>query len=168
MRAGVVVVILARTVAAQPAQPLPVMTAEDREILQAGPIESDAYAGGVVGSLLGFGLGQAVQGRWHDTGWIFTVGEAASLVAVAYGLQGKGCYTSPCSNGPLHEDVAIGAIATILAFRVWELGDAIIAPGLRNQRFRRVVNRYNSPTYTMTPFLAPRGDGALAGLGVRF
>lgn len=161
-------VVLARTAVAEPAQGPPVVTVEDREILQAGPIDADAYAGGIAASLLGFGLGQAVQGRWRDTGWIFTVGEAASFGVLAFGLQGRGCTQSPCVTGPAHEDLALGAIAAILAFHVWELGDAIIAPGLRNQRFRRAMNRYGTPTYTLAPFLAPRGDGALAGLDVRF
>ncbi|MEO8552876.1 MAG: hypothetical protein ABI678_23015, partial [Kofleriaceae bacterium] len=121
--------------------------------------------GGVASALtLGFGSGQAVQGRWRDTGWIFTVGEAASIGVLAFAWPSStrpaGCY-SYCQTGS--ESVAIGAIVALLAIHTWEIGDAIIAPGLRNQRFRRLTNRYGmQPYYTMKPFLAPRGDGALA------
>src|SRR4051794_8061508 len=47
------------------------ISSDDQEILERGEISDLEYIGGGAGSLFfGFGFGQAVQGRWDDTGWI--------------------------------------------------------------------------------------------------
>lgn len=46
--------------------------------------KTNYYAGGVLGTLPGFGIGHAVQGRWMEKGWIFTAGEIVSAAGLVY------------------------------------------------------------------------------------
>lgn len=41
-------------------------------------------AGGVLGTIPGFGIGHAIQGRYTEKGWIFTLSQLASLLASSY------------------------------------------------------------------------------------
>lgn len=44
-------------------------------------VTRDGYVfGGLVGSIAGFGIGHAVQGRYTDMGWIFTAGEGVGIL----------------------------------------------------------------------------------------
>src|SRR5205085_907677 len=69
--------------------PRPALTDYDRKVLQIGEISDTRYVlGGVIGTYpIGLGLGHAIQGRYMDRGWIFTVGELGSLAVVLAGLQ---------------------------------------------------------------------------------
>ena len=42
------------------------------------------YIGGVLGTLPGFGIGHAIQGRWKEKGWIFTAGELTAAAGFLY------------------------------------------------------------------------------------
>src|SRR4051812_36567936 len=60
---------------------------EDKKILENGEMGNGRYiSGGAVGSIFGFGIGHAIQGRYSEKGWIFAVGEAATGLVVAAGL----------------------------------------------------------------------------------
>src|ERR1700753_4027043 len=59
---------------------------EEQELLAEGYIDPMRTAvGGGAAFLLGFGFGHMIEGRWHDTGWIFTLGETVSLGAMIGG-----------------------------------------------------------------------------------
>src|SRR5215211_7901978 len=60
------------------AQPPPVqLTDDEQELLDKGYITPGKYVGGgITATALGWGIGHAIQGRWLDRGWIFTLGEA--------------------------------------------------------------------------------------------
>jgi len=155
-------------------RPGPPLTLEDRELIEDGEISPVQHAAGVVGSLfVGFGVGQAVQGRWGDTGWIFTLGEAGSFVALVAGAVA--CIddsSSGCRNDGAATALVIGVIGFI-GFHVWEIGDAIVGPSSYNDRVRnaRVRAGYPANDYSLAPFLAPaRGStsGGVAGLALRF
>ncbi len=68
-------------------------TPEEQSLLASGYInDGTMLAGGAVAFLLGFGIGQGVEGRWHDTGWIFTLGESvatATLIGSAISILGN-------------------------------------------------------------------------------
>ncbi len=45
-------------------------------------VTRDGYVfGGLVGSIAGFGIGHAVQGRYAKIGWAFTVGEGVGILS---------------------------------------------------------------------------------------
>src|SRR5207249_9637983 len=59
----------------------------DQELLADGEISDGAHVGGgLLAIFFGFGVGQAVQGRFGETGWIFLLGEGASFTALLVGL----------------------------------------------------------------------------------
>ncbi|MEO8552877.1 MAG: hypothetical protein ABI678_23020 [Kofleriaceae bacterium] len=180
MRLGLLVfMILARAAAAQPAMtpalPSPqqaIPTPEEREILAAGEIGTGAHLGGVVASVaLGFGTGQAIQGRWSDTGWIFTFGEIASMAVMIKGMRDGGlgdCFEEPCHRNRAGAELAIGGLLAFAVFHTWEVADAIVVPSLHNDRYHHLLGRYGYPQLALKPYVAPHGDGAVAGLSLQF
>ena len=55
--------------------------------MESSTMSQGQYVGGGIASIfLPFGIGQAIQGRYKETGWIFTVSELASNVLVASGV----------------------------------------------------------------------------------
>ena len=156
------------------------MTAEDADVLETGEIGGGRWAIGVgVSAYIGFGLGQTVQGRWRDTGWIFTVGESVSLTAFVLTLPALfvgDCYD--CSSAHHHNTatdraatIAIGSLIAYAGFHVWEIADAAIAPVFHNRRYHAALARHPEATQmAVTPFLVPsdRGNGGVAGLSLSF
>lgn len=168
-----------------PAQPPPYayppiqLTPEEHEMLMAGEISDGQHIVGVVASLgFGFGVGQAVQGRYSDTGWIFTVGELASITALMVGVfrafddcleLDDSCNDGNSDGVPL---IVAGAIG-LTVFRIWEIVDAIGGPSKHNARVRELRMRLGipQPMYTkITPYVVPSrdGGGGTAGLSFRF
>ena len=164
-------------IAPSPGRPVQLqLSAEDAEILERGEISDGAYIGGAaVSFFFGFGTGQAVQGRWSDTGYIFTFGEAASLAAVVIGAIDtfRDCpdLGTQCdrSNGPW---LFWGGLIAATGLRVWELVDAFTVPPEHNRRLRELRQRLGiapPPVYGMKPYLAPAGtSGGVAGVSLRF
>lgn len=154
------------------------LSAEDQELLSQGSISTGEHIGGGVAALfLGFGIGHAVQGRWMDRGWIFTLGETASVGLVIYGMSRAASCTSldesgtgGCASNGLGL-VAGGAVA-LTALHLWETIDAFVAPVGHNRRVRAAQVRAGMrPMYsTITPYVTPvqAGDGAMGGLSLRF
>lgn len=143
-------------------RPPPQLTPEEAKLLARGEISSGTHvAGGLAAFFLGLGVGHGIQGRWDETGWIFTVGELASIAAIIVGI-GEG------------EDSAlvVGGAVGLVVFRVWEVVDAFAGPARHNRRLRELRMRLGYPPapYAITPFVAPPRDGAggVAGVSVRF
>jgi hypothetical protein len=152
----------------------PPMSPEDREILAEGKIDDGQWGGGVAASvLLGFGVGQAIEGRWHDTGWIFTLGETVSLGAVIFSIPAafSDCYD--CGPGHNNQeqaaDIMIGGMLVFAGLRIWEVGDAGLGPSLHNERFENARARHPE-TYAVLPYVVPTlsGTGGVAGVSLRF
>lgn len=162
---------------------------DELELLGDGEISTGQH---VVGSLLalspGFGLGHMVQGRWMERGWIFTVGEAASMALFVSGIEGTLVCDSydpgpPNGDGPYapshgcQDDsrsnewrLAVG-IGAYIGLRIWEIADAITAPTDHNRRVRALRSRIRQESggVVVAPFLAPaREGGAMAGVAARF
>lgn len=153
--------------------PQAALSQEDARLLQRGLISPEAHIGGAaVSFFIGFGSGQAVQGRWTDTGWIFTVGEAASIAALFIGIgnEVEDCFDEYCDedNDGL---IALGLIG-LIGFRVWELVDAFAGPASHNRKVRDLHMRLGYPPsgyYSVAPFVAPTRDGGgVAGFTLRF
>jgi hypothetical protein len=162
------------------AQPMQVqLTVDEQWLLERGYISDGEHIGGGLAALmLGFGIGQAVQGRWSDKGWIFTVGEGVSLLAMFYGIaESFDCGYDEYGYDRNCEDKGMGiffaGILGFTVFRVWETVDAFAAPSAHNRKVRQLRARLGMPVpmYSgLTPFVAPvrNGDGGTAGLTFRF
>ena len=157
-------------------QPTVRLTAEEAALLQRGPISDGAHIGGGLVALgFGFGIGQAIQGRWGDTGWIFTLGDSASIGLMMYGFSQfvDDCfdYESDCSDDNSGVGaVLLGALA-FTGFRIWETVDAFVGPSSHNRRYRDLqfrVQGYQPPRWGF--YLSPTMDrrASVSGLTLRF
>jgi hypothetical protein len=153
----------------QPAPP----TAEERALLERGEISSGARSGGgLLALFLGFGSGQAVQGRFAETGWIFLVGEGLSGAAFTKGVvdliecTADRETTYNCDNARWVPWLVGGSIA-FSVFRIWGVVDAFKGPERHNQRVRAVKARLGIPIYA-APYVAPSHDRATFGVVARF
>jgi hypothetical protein len=126
--------------------------------------------GGALAFVLGFGTGHMLQGRWSDTGWMFTVGEGASLAAIIIGV--KDFSDCPgCDNTRAGTLIFAGVIGMI-GFHTWEVLDAFIVPANRNRRVRALRARLGYPpvqqNYSLYLVPPKDGSGAIGGLTLRF
>jgi hypothetical protein len=155
------------------------LTLDEQYLLERGYISDGAHiGGGLISLFFGWGIGQAVQGRWSEKGYIFTLGEAASVGLIIWGAVGLGsesCFD--CSQPNNHEGtygvMLAGGVIGILVFRVWEVIDAFAGPADHNRRLTQLRMRLGMPVpaYTkLTPYVVPSrdGGGAVAGLSLRF
>jgi hypothetical protein len=140
------VLILASLIGAQ-AQAQQQLTTREADILERGPIDTGPYvAGGVLGTLLlPFGIGQAVQGRYSDTGWIFTVGEVGSVVLIFAGA-GSTFYTYSATGGYTASYSSINALAIagaigLVGFRLAEIIDLWAGPPAHNRAYERAQQK---------------------------
>jgi hypothetical protein len=160
------------------------LSADDAALLQQGEISDGAHIGGAVASLFfGFGIGQAVQGRYSETGWIFTLGEAASFGLLIYGIVeafGGTCLSRDefgfCTNRETNSSGGVmiaGGLIGLLVFRVWEIVDAFGGPPKHNARVRNIKMRLGMPVPMYVEKVVPyvnkaRDGGGTAGLTFRF
>jgi len=160
------------TAHAQPGQSPEQLTVDDQALLAHGYISTgQQIGGGLTAMMFGFGLGQAVEGRWSDTGWIFTLGDSAATLAFTVGLfSAIECTNLSCPNagrGFLLMALGAGGGAVL---RLWGTVDAVIGPQLHNRRVRDLRARLGYPYAQLSPYVAPPRDGAgaVGGLAWRF
>lgn len=160
-------------------QPQLQLTLDDQLLLSRGEI-SDAqhFGGGLAAFLIGFGVGHAIQGRWSERGWLFTLGEGASMAAMFWGV-GQAVEDCLYVDGACNDDRGVGLIVAgalgLTVFRIWGTVDAISGPADHNRRVRELRMRLGYPPpaeyYSrVVPYVAParRGDGAIGGVSLRF
>jgi hypothetical protein len=158
-------------------QPPPVqLTAEEADMLQRGPISDGAHiGGGLVALFFGFGVGQAVQGRYGDTGWIFTVGEAGSMALLIYGATRifHDCFDdlgAPCHNEASATPFVVGILG-LTGFRIWEIVDAFAGPASYNRRYKDLqmrVNGYSRPQWGLYSARSMDREASVMGLELKF
>ena len=155
------------------AQRYSLLTPEERQLVAHGEIDQgQILAGGLVGTFFGFGLGHAVQGRFSDRGWIFLLGEGASMASVmTFAFTCADGIESNCDN---NTGFLVAGLVGIVVFRVWELVDVWGGPAAYNRRVREArVKLYGAPVYQPPRyglFVAPtfkggraRGGGGISG-----
>jgi hypothetical protein len=156
------------------------LTPEDQELLAQGEISDGQYIGGAaLAVFMGLGIGQAVQGRWSERGYIFTFGEIGTFALMMYGavqliddcsnIDGR-CSNSNNSNGT---GALVAGLVGYSVFRIWDIVDSISGPAEHNARLRdlRIRTGYRPMgTYgRIKPFVAPGHDeGVTAGISFRF
>lgn len=160
-----------------PQQYVPVvLTPDEQKLLARGEITDGAHVGGALASLfLGLGVGQAIQGRWGETGWIFTLGELASFTAIMVGAARafEDCFgvDETCNNND-GEGLFWAGLVGILVFRAWEVVDAFGGPPKHNAKVRELRMRLGMPMpmYTrLAPYVnTTRDGGGVAGVTFRF
>ena len=171
----------------QPQRPMQVqLTVDEQWLLSRGYISDGEHIGGGIASLFfGFGVGQAVQGRWGEKGYIFTIGEIASFGAMIYGMVElmSACtdnFDDPYANSSCNHTqerrggvMLVGGLVGISVFRIWEIVDAFAGPSEHNRKLHALKMRLGMPdSYVrhVRPYITPSADGggALAGVAMRF
>ena len=155
-----------------PPPPVYQLTPEDREILDEPytPPMTTAISGAAA-VVIGFGLGQAIEGRYSDTGWIFTLGEGGSLAAMIAGAVGfnRCVLGAACNQNSGAVALLVGGALAYTGFHIWDVLDAFIAPSRQNARIREVRRKYGMPP--VVPYAGvPQGgqSGMTAGLAFQF
>ena len=166
-------------VSAPPAsQPVLALTPEEQRLLARGPISDGRIMLGTLFALSwGFGLGQAIEGRWHETGWIFTLADAVGAAILMGSMadcvsRGEGFSGPPC-NDALDTTLDITGAAVLLVSRVAGVHDAVAGADDDNARLGELRARLAKPVSQLAPYVAPvRGPrtsgGAIVGLTLRF
>jgi hypothetical protein len=158
------------------------LSGPDRAILERGKISDLAYFSGAVigtggwavpatiggGPGLGaqallyptFGIGQAIQGRFTDGGWIFTIGETATIAMMA---PSAACIDGGChsQHATLDNAVFLAGFIGYVGFRVWEVLDLWITPPSRNRRYDELTHQ------TAAVNIAPVLSRNMAGVGLQ-
>jgi hypothetical protein len=144
----------------------------DLELARRPEISGDRAAAGVVtATVVGFGLGQAVEGRWHDTGWIYTVGESLSLMILASGVASgfQHCLFVPDSSCAGANQLALAGLIGMGAFHLAGIIDAAVAPSVHNRHVREARGRVGwARVARVAPYVAPTSHGSTVGLTLSF
>ena len=104
-------------------------------------INQGHYIGGGVASIfIGFGIGQAIQGRWKERGWIHTTVQSGALLvyigSLAFTVSSvvEDMSTRDASVGDISGSALIGSgltlglVLVILGSRIWEMVDTWMLP----------------------------------------
>ena len=159
-------------------QPQVQLTAEEHDLLLRGEIsEGEHIGGGLAALFLGFGIGQGIQGRWSDNGWVFTLGEIGAIGLIIYGAtRSLDCYEGEDRAGrSCNSETGTGSIVVGLlgytGLRIWETIDAFSAPSEHNRRVRMVRMKAGyHPMGGYGLYVSPpkNGEGGVAGISLRF
>lgn len=148
------------------------LSERDRMILERGEISQTRYViGGILATYpLGLGIGHAVQGRYTEKGWIFTVGELASLAVLMAGFGD--CVDNWSSNKECNGSggLVFAGVFGFVGFRIWEAVDAWAAPPEHNRRYRELKSRLlaSEDTITFEPGFVPLAGGGALGFRMTF
>lgn len=159
-----------------------------REVIARGPISAAQHVGGdAIGTLLGFGLGHLVRGRYSDVGVIFAAAEPAGLgrfisgavnpVAASRCVQkagwrgGIGSGVTVCKDELRDESLwsrlRLSGPNLIHLFRFWEIIDLSVAPSHQNRAYLRPrdkAERVGRRNFSIAPVILPNGVNlAMAG-----
>jgi hypothetical protein len=163
----------AQVVAPETPRPRPTLSFEDQRLLERGEISySRHYQGTVASVFLGFGIGQLIEGRWTESGWIFTLGESASLLAIsmAYVEGHRDCGQYGCNGNPwITGYLGLVGLIGLAAFRGCGIRDAHLGPHRHNERVRELRRRLGQPPGQYAPYVrSTRDGGGVAGISVSF
>jgi hypothetical protein len=136
---------------------------------------SDYILGGITGSFLGLGAGHAIQGRFFDKGWIFTIGEVTSFAFII----ASSVDSTPCDPAdPPHSGCMGGGwpnpywVLVLGGLHIWEIIDVWAAPGWTVQGTQQNQQSATSPTTSprLSLWLHPTRTGLnpVVGVGLRF
>ena len=155
-----------------------VLSSDEADLLERGEVGNAAWIGGGLAAMfIGFGVGQAIQGRWGEQGWIFTLGEPVAVTVMTVGAVEV---LADCTDRCAHTSdrgawMLVGGLLGFVGLRAWETLDAFVTPPADNLRLRELRQRLGLPAaqdaYRLRPYLAPaRGSagGGVAGVMLSF
>lgn len=142
-----------------------------------GPLTQARYiTGGVIGSIVGFGVGHAIVGEYSTMGWVFTMSQSLSLgVPILAAVVMAIIYWDGSANGTVDQLITTWGgflwtgIALWAAFRIWEIVDLWVRPRSRLIRASDLkIKKDAIPTtpkasFAILPTVMPQG-----GVGVGF
>jgi len=146
------------------------LSEEDKKIVDRGEISTARYVvGGILGTYpLGFGIGHAIQGRYMDMGYIFTIGELGSIAVFLAGIGQCADTANWRSNSASCNSTLIGlGLGALVGFKIWEIIDLWATPPELNDRYHRLKRRMGEEL-TFEPTLLPLADGGMLGLRITF
>jgi hypothetical protein len=113
-----------------------------------------------------------IEGRYGSTGWIFTLGESVSSVALVTGAMGLVAGCVPANHQVCNRGAAVGLFVggafAFLGFRGWDIADAVLGPQAQNARYRAAQRRNPAYAARVMPFVAPVDHGTTAGVSLDF
>jgi hypothetical protein len=145
---------------------------DDRGVLADGEITSQQKIGAaIVDVMVGYGVGQAIEGRWRETGWQLAIGDAAFGSVFMLGLMAASlsheepCRGPGCAGPQIHTNAAmiIGLVGLGLV-RTGGAIDAVVGANDHNRRVRELRARVSKAPYLSSS----SGNGVVAGLDLRF
>jgi hypothetical protein len=152
------------------------LSPEELKVFNIGPLSDARYiTGGTLGTVIGFGMGHVVQGRWQDKGWIFSAGQSFSLVMAAGATVS--CISDSLFDNFSEQDgsgsvciLANIALAGFFGLKVWEIIDLWHGGSVQRTEFKRLKLKMglNAPeiSYKLVPMFASNNVGL--GLNIRF
>lgn len=162
----------------QPGPRRVVLSTDDADLLERGEVSDAAWIGGGLAAMfIGFGVGQAIQGRWGDDGWIFTLGEPVAVTVMTVGAVEvlTDCVDKCAQTSDRGAWMLVGGLLGFVGLRAWETLDAFVRPPADNRRLHELRERLGLPPtpggYSLRPYLAPaRGSagGGVAGVMLSF
>ena len=123
------------------------LTPDELKIYQRGKISDEQVLwGGVVGTLVGYGVGHAVIGEYSHKGWIFTVGEGVGAVVMITAIFSElvDCVDNPgvkCFSHSYSSTWAVAGATLYFGFRIWEIVDIWTFPPAHNKRYKAVQEK---------------------------
>ena len=152
------------------------LTVDEQWLLQRGFIsDGETFGGGAVALFFGMGLGQVIQGRWAQKGYIFTFGDLASGALMTWGFVGllgdcfEGC--SEQRENRYATMLVVGLVAGGI-FRIWEISTTCSpdwASTIELMDLRARIGMLPIDTW-LSLYVAPNrsGEGGTAGVSLRF
>ena len=133
---------------------------EDKAILEAGPIGQQKYiVSGVTGSVLGFGSGHLMLGKWQESGWMYTAGEVGFLSLMVIGYKKSiGDTISTGFNGNFdgsHYAVMITGYVGLISTKLGEIFDVWTRPYEHNQRYKELTKDNPLAQMQLYPVISP-------------
>jgi len=87
-------------------------------------ISSGRYlGGGIAGTIIGFGVGHAIQGRYQSEGWIFTVSELGALGVATVGSVLISRAAASQQVSPLGLTIGVVGYLVFGGLKIWEIVD---------------------------------------------
>ena len=127
--------------------------------------QSRYIAGGVISILPGFGIGHAIQGRWLEKGWVFTLVPTLSVV-VGFGskvFSRKIDRLIQIKYRDFQDDdfgnyvVAVTTLLVVIPFHIWEIVDAWVLP-----------SNYKITSLSVAPKFYSYKDNTFVGLSLNY
>lgn len=138
------------------------LTDQEDLIQKEGPISRDRYVlGGVTGTVVGFGSGHAIVGKWKEMGWLYTLGETTFLAMMMVGYKKSIIDTFSTGfngnfDGPNYGLMITGYLGFILV-KGGEIYDIWNRPYEHNKTYKKVREKAEeSAKFHLFPEIQPK------------